>query len=242
MAAAPALTVQRLVRRYGGNAAVGGVDFEAESHRITALIGPNGAGKTTLFHCVAGIEPADAGRVTLAGADISRLAPHRRVRAGLAWTFQRIEVFPTMTVADNLRVGADRRRRPGPDLADLLERLGLDRVGDEQVARLPAGTLRLVELGRALATSPRVLLLDEPASGLDDAQTEAFARLLPRLALDGMAIVLVEHDMKLVAQIADRVYVMDRGRVVSHGTVDEVRGDPAIRALFSDGSLERPNL
>jgi branched-chain amino acid transport system ATP-binding protein len=232
-----ALAVHGLVRRYGGNAAVDQVDLTIESHQITALVGPNGAGKTTVFHCIAGIEPADSGRIELVGADISKLAPHRRVRAGLAWTFQRVEVFATMTVADNLKVGAEQRHRPGPELDELLARLGLDPVRDIPVGQLPTGTLRLVELGRALATGPRVLLLDEPASGLDDAQTTAFAGLLPELVREGMAIVLIEHDVELVTRIADQVYVMDRGQVVAHGPVAQLRREPRVRALFPDTSL-----
>jgi len=209
------LSVRGLIRRYGGNAAVDQVDLDVESHRITALVGPNGAGKTTLFHCIAGIEPADSGQISLNGVDITRLAPHKRVRAGLAWTFQRVEVFATMTVADNLRVGAEQRHRAGPDVDELVLRLGLEQVRDTPTGALPTGTLRLVELGRALATGPRVLLLDEPASGLDNAQNAAFARLLPELVRDGMAVVLIEHDTDLVARIADRVYVMEHGQIVS---------------------------
>jgi len=233
------LSVRGLVRRYGGNAAVDQVDLDVESHQITALVGPNGAGKTTLFHCIAGIEPADSGRITLDGVDITSLAPHRRVRAGLAWTFQRVEVFATMTVADNLRVGAEHRHRAGPSVDGLVARLGLERVRDTPTGQLPTGTLRLVELGRALATGPQVLLLDEPASGLDDAQTAALARLLPELVRDGMAVVLIEHDTDLVSRIADRIHVMDRGRIIKHGVVQEVREDPQVRELFPDASFDR---
>jgi branched-chain amino acid transport system ATP-binding protein len=233
-----ALSVRGLVRRYGGNAAVDRVDLDVESHQITALMGPNGAGKTTLFHCIAGMEPADSGRIELGGTEITHLAPHRRVRAGLAWTFQRVEVFATMTVADNLRVGTEQRRRTGPGVDELISLLGLDQVRDTPTGQLPTGTLRLVELGRALATGPRVLLLDEPASGLDDAQTVAFAHLLPQLVRDGMAVVLIEHDADLVARIADQIYVMDRGRVVSHGDLAQVRQDPRVRELFPDTSFE----
>ena len=231
-----ALSVHGLVRRYGGNAAVDRVDLTVESHQITALVGPNGAGKTTLFHCIAGIEPADAGRIELAGTDITALAPHRRVRAGLAWTFQRVEVFATMTVADNLRVGAEQHGRTASGIDELLARLGLDQFRDTPAGELPTGTLRLVELGRALATQPKVLLLDEPASGLDDAQTTAFALLLPQLVLEGMAVVLIEHDVDLVARIADQVYVMDRGRVIANGPVAGVRQNPRARELFPDTS------
>ncbi|HEV2635281.1 MAG TPA: ABC transporter ATP-binding protein [Actinocrinis sp.] len=236
--ATTALSVHGLVRRYGGNAAVDQVDVTVESHQITALVGPNGAGKTTLFHCIAGIEPADAGRVTLAGKDISDLAPHRRVRAGLAWTFQRVEVFATMTVAENITVGAEQRRSTNHDTDDLVNtliaRLGLDDVRDTTTGELPTGTLRLVELGRALATAPSVLLLDEPAGGLDDAQILAFAKLLPQLVEEGMAVVLIEHDMDLVARIADQIYVMDRGRVIAHGSLAQLRQDARVRELFPD--------
>ena len=233
------LSVHGLIRRYGGNAAVDRVDLAVESHQITALVGPNGAGKTTLFHCIAGIEPADAGRIELAGVDIMALTPHKRVRAGLAWTFQRVEVFPTMTVAENLTVSAEQRRRPGPAVDELIARLGLDDVKGIATGELPTGTLRLVELGRALATGPSVLLLDEPASGLDDAQTAAFAQLLPQLVSEGMAVVLIEHDIDLVTRIANQIYVMDRGRVVAHGPLAQVRQDARVRELFPDTSFEK---
>lgn len=234
-----ALSVRGLVRRYGGNAAVDQVDLEVESHRITALMGPNGAGKTTVFHCIAGIEPADAGRITLGAADLTRLAPHRRVQAGLAWTFQRVEVFATMSVADNFRVGAEQRKRPGPGVDELVALLGLGQVRNTPAGELPTGTLRLVELGRALATGPRVLLLDEPASGLDDAQTAALAHLLPQLVLDGMAVVLIEHDADLVTRIADQIYVMDRGHVVAHGGIRDMHENSRVRELFPEASFER---
>lgn len=210
----PALRIRRLVRRYGGNAAVAGADLDVPAGRITALIGPNGAGKSTLFRCVAGLERADAGRILLHGRDVTRLAPHRRVRAGLAWTFQQPALFGSLTAAENLAVASQRRRGPGPTPEELLDLLGLDRrIAATPAGLLPAGTARLVEVGRALATGPAVLLLDEPAAGLDDTQARALARLLPQLARGGPAVLLIEHDLALVRMVADRICTLDRGQL-----------------------------
>jgi branched-chain amino acid transport system ATP-binding protein len=245
----PPLRVSGLTRRYGGVLAVDHVDLDVPAAAITALIGPNGAGKSTLFGCVTGLERADGGRVLLDGAEVSGLPAHERARRGLAWTFQRLETFTGLTVAENLLVGAENRHGrpliPGLlGLADaragestllvdtLLDRLGLAEVRDVPVARLPTGTMRLVELGRALATSPSVLLLDEPASGLDDSQTGTLAALLRALAATGLAILLVEHDVDLVTRLADVLAVMADGRLIAHGEPAVVRADPAVRAAY----------
>jgi branched-chain amino acid transport system ATP-binding protein len=243
------LVVRQLRRYYGGVAAVDGVDLDAPAGAVTALIGPNGAGKTTLFTCVTGLDPADAGSVTLDGRALDRLPPHERARSGLAWTFQRIELFAGLTVAENVRVGAENRHRRSltrglfgladkGDEADrattgaVLERLGLTPLARTPAGALPTGTMRLVELGRALAGKPRVLLLDEPASGLDDAQIERLADVLRALAADGIAVLLVEHDMRFVSSVADRVSLMASGRVVLTGTPAEVAADPTAQRLY----------
>jgi branched-chain amino acid transport system ATP-binding protein len=244
------LAAEGVVRRYGGVAAVDGVDLSAAAGEVTALIGPNGAGKTTLFACLAGTEPVDGGRVLLQDQDVTGLRPEARARRGLGRTFQRLAVFETLTVSDNLLVGAE-SRRPGSLLAGLVglsARDGGDRGRVEQVLRLldlweirdvPAGRLstggqRLVELGRALCRDPQVLLLDEPASGLDTEETQRLQGVLRGLAADGIAVLLVEHDMGLVLGAADTVYAMAAGRLLASGTPDEVRADPAVRAAYLD--------
>ncbi|MFE7192344.1 ABC transporter ATP-binding protein [Kitasatospora sp. NPDC057541] len=230
------LTARGVVRRYGGIEAVAGVDLVTEPGRVTALIGPNGAGKSTLFDCLAGTARPDAGRVLLGGRDVTRLPVHRRVRLGLARTFQQIAVFPTLSVADNVRVGAEQQRsgaerRPGAAdgrTARALAVFGLGPVAAEPAGGQPTGVLRLVELARALAGEPRVLLLDEPAAGLDSAQTTRLLTVLRGLADDGMALLLVEHDPDLVAELADTVYAMADGRMVAAGPTAAVLADPRV--------------
>ncbi|GAB7188074.1 ABC transporter ATP-binding protein [Kitasatospora sp. Ki12] len=237
------LTARGVVRRYGGIEAVGGVDLVARPGRITALVGPNGAGKSTLFDCLAGTVRPDAGRVLLGGRDVTGLPAHRRVRLGLARTFQQIAVFPTLSVADNVRVGAEQRTgragRTGPagraEARDVAERtvealrlFGLQGLAAEPAGAQPTGVLRLVELARALAGGPRVLLLDEPAAGLDAAQTARLVSVLRGLAERGMALLLVEHDAELVAELADTVYAMAAGRMVAAGPTATVLADPRV--------------
>ena len=211
------LTARRIVRRFGGVTAVDEADLIVPAGRITALTGPNGAGKSTLFDCLSGAQRPDSGRILLSGRDITRLPEHQRARLGLARTFQQIAVFPRLTVGENIRIGAEQAgRRPPAEAARATGRtlalLGLAGLRDRPAAALPGGTLRLVELGRALAADPGVLLLDEPAAGLDRAETERLALLLRALAGNGLAVLLVEHDRELVDRIADTVYTMDRGR------------------------------
>ncbi|WP_063752657.1 ATP-binding cassette domain-containing protein [Streptomyces sp. NRRL S-350] len=228
------LTARGIVRRYGGIEAVGGVDLMALPGRITALVGPNGAGKSTLFDCLAGTARPDAGRVLLGGRDVTRLSAHRRVRLGLARTFQQIAVFPTLSVADNVLVGAEQqnrrqdRRAAAERAARALRLFGLQGVAAESAGAQPTGVLRLVELARALAGGPRVLLLDEPAAGLDGAQTDRLVSVLRGLAGRGMALLLVEHDAELVAELADSVYAMAEGRLVVGGPAAAVLADPRV--------------
>ncbi|MEV6973073.1 ABC transporter ATP-binding protein [Kitasatospora sp. NPDC093806] len=242
------LTARGVVRRYGGIQAVAGVDLAAPPGRVTALIGPNGAGKSTLFDCLAGTARPDAGRVLLGGRDVTRLPVHARVRLGLARTFQQIAVFPTLSVADNVRIGAEQRsrrdngggvtrERAAERTARALGLFGLEAVAAEPAGEQPTGVLRLVELARALAGGPRVLLLDEPAAGLDAAQTARLLTVLRGLAGDGMALLLVEHDPDLVAELADIVYAMADGRVVAAGPTATVLSDPRVARAW--GGAER---
>ncbi|MCF1646516.1 ABC transporter permease subunit [Streptomyces indiaensis] len=218
-AARPLLTARHLHVRYGGFTALDGVDLELSAGRITAVVGPNGAGKSTLFHCLAGTLRPAGGTVRLGGRDITALPAHTRTRLGVARTFQELAVFPTLTVAENIRVGAEQGRVADPGAVErTLRLLGLDGpVRARPAAGLPTGTLRRVELARVLAGGPRVLLLDEPAAGLDTAEVTALARVLKALAADGTALLVVEHDLDLVAGLADVVQVMAAGRIVATG-------------------------
>ncbi|MBV9291428.1 MAG: ABC transporter ATP-binding protein [Frankiales bacterium] len=250
-----------LTKRFGGLTAVDDVSVRTEPGSVTALIGPNGAGKTTLFQCLTGSERPDAGQVLLDGVDITRRTPDARARLGIGRTFQRLSVFPTMTVADNLGVGAENRtsapaalriaallggilglpvvneRKHRPRVEEVLDLLGLGEVRDTVAGTLPTGTLRLVELGRALCHDPRVLLLDEPASGLDTNETQHLQDVLRSVAESGVAVLLVEHDVDLVFDVADRVYAMAEGRLIASGAAADVRSDPAVLEAYLDVSV-----
>lgn len=209
---------------YGDFSVLSGVDLRVAPGQVTALVGPNGAGKSTLFHCLAGTLRPRAGRVVLGGRDVTRRGAHARTRLGLARTFQQPAVFPSLTVAENVGIGAEQGRVRDPAATDrVLRLLGLDGpLRHAPAADLPTGTLRRVELGRALAGGPRVLLLDEPAAGLDLAETAALVRVLRALAADGMALLVVEHDLELVGELADTVYAMSAGRILATGSAGHV--------------------
>jgi branched-chain amino acid transport system ATP-binding protein len=238
--------------RFGGVAALNDVSLDVRGGEVTGLIGPNGAGKTTLFNVVSGLQRPDRGSVRIRGADVTRLGPHRRARQGLARTFQRLELFGTLSAADNVRVGLEVRRHGGtgpksrhaqsPNVAAtaLLERVGVSGVASEPVSALSTGTARLVELARALSIDPRVLLLDEPCSGLDDRETAGLGILLRALAGEGRAVLLVEHDMDIVLEICDVVHVLDFGEIIASGTPSEVRADPAVQAAYLGKATAAP--
>ncbi|WP_328684240.1 ABC transporter permease subunit [Streptomyces sp. NBC_00343] len=231
LATPPLLTAHTLHARYGGFTALDGVDLVVRAGQITAVVGPNGAGKSTLFHCLAGTLRPARGHVRLGRRDITRLAAHARTRLGVARTFQQLAVFTSLTVAENVRVGAEQGRVAEPGAVERALRLfGLD--GDVRslpAADLPTGILRRVELARAFAGGPRVLLLDEPAAGLDTAEVAALALVLRALAAEGTALLVVEHDLDLVADLADVVHVMAAGRIVSSGPPRHVLDTPGAR-------------
>jgi branched-chain amino acid transport system ATP-binding protein len=233
-----ALVLDSIVVRFGGVTAVAGASLRAEPGRVTGLIGPNGAGKTTLFNVVSGMITPDAGAVELDGRDLTQTAPHRRARLGVARTFQRLELFGSLSVFDNVRVAAEiaGRHEPAAVAAALLERVGIAEHADRVAGDLPTGTARLVEVTRALAIDPCVLLLDEPASGLDEEETVRLGALLQSLAAGGLAVLLVEHDMELVMNICDVVYVLDVGFVIASGPPDEVRRDDAVVTAYLGGA------
>ncbi|QGV81371.1 ABC transporter permease subunit [Streptomyces ficellus] len=216
-APAPRLEAHGLVLRYAGSSVLDGVDLVVEPGRVTALVGPNGAGKSSLFHCLAGTARPTSGRVTLDGTDITARPAHVRTRLGVGRTFQELAVFPSLTVEENVRVGGEQGRvRDDPYAVErALRLLGLTGVRHLPAAGLSTGALRRVEVARALAGRPHTLLLDEPSAGLDAAETGALARVLGALAADGTAVLVVEHDLDLVADVAHTVHVMEAGRIVS---------------------------
>jgi branched-chain amino acid transport system ATP-binding protein len=225
--------------RFGGLMAVHEVCLAAEAGRVTGLIGPNGAGKTTLFNVITGLQTPTRGKVLLDGQDVTKLKPHQRSRQRVGRTFQRLEVFGALTARENILVGAEIRNSwdsttedPRAVADEILERVGLREVADRPVDAMPTGMARLVELGRALAIRPKLLLLDEPGSGLDPDETEALGELLVELAGDGMAILLVEHDVELVMRICADLYVLDFGELIAHGTPAQVQADGAVQAAY----------
>jgi len=241
--------VEGVTKKFSGIMALEGASIEVGQHERVGLIGPNGAGKTTFFNCMLGVLAIDAGKVRLAGRDVTRLPVHERARLGIGRTFQRLELFPDATVRDHLFVAERVRRRTGwwRDLIGLgrprreevercdevLELLGLGDLAEEPIERLSLGQCRLVEVGRALMTEPEVLLLDEPSSGLDQRETEALAQTLQEVQADkGFAILLVEHDVDLVASFTTRSYVLDFGRIIYEGPTREVLASDEVRAAY----------
>ncbi|HVV35936.1 MAG TPA: ABC transporter ATP-binding protein [Acidimicrobiales bacterium] len=225
--------------RFGVLAALSAVDLTAEAGRVTGLIGPNGAGKTTLFNVITGLQAPTRGRVIIDGEDVTKLKPHHRARRRVGRTFQRLEVFGALSARENILVAAEIRNswdsateEPGAVADEILERVGLRDVADAPVDAMPTGMARLVELGRALAIRPKLLLLDEPGSGLDPDETEGLGDLLLELAVDGMAILLVEHDVELVMRICEELYVLDFGRLIANGTPAQVQADGAVQAAY----------
>jgi branched-chain amino acid transport system ATP-binding protein len=220
--------------RFGGLQVLDRVTVTAPPGAVTGIIGPNGAGKTTLFNVITGLIPPDRGRVVLDGRDLTHRSPARRARAGLARTFQMLQLFATLTVRENVELAAHAHRRvPGhPSVDDLLDLVGVSDLAGRAAQDLTTGQGRLVELARALATRPKVLLLDEPASGLDDHETRHLAALLRAIATGGPGILLVEHHVPTVMELCDTVHVLDYGRLIAVGPPAQVRRDPAVQAAY----------
>jgi branched-chain amino acid transport system ATP-binding protein len=229
---------------FGGHRALSDVGIAAPEGQVSGLIGPNGAGKTTLFNVITGMLAPTAGRVLLEGRDLRRLDTHKRARRGLGRTFQRLELFTDLSVRDNLRVAGEIRNTWGLGLPGqrinvrleterVLDLIGLRKLADADVSAVPTGTARVVELGRALMTRPRVLLLDEPASGQTEEETQRSGSLLKRLARDdGLAVMLVEHDMALVMAVCDHIHVLDFGQIIAAGPPSDVRADGAVLEAY----------
>jgi len=236
------LEVRDLTKEFGGVVAVNDLSFQVREGQIKALIGPNGAGKTTLFNLLTGLLVATHGRISFLGRNISGLKPHVIAALGISRSFQNVEIFDNMSILENVMLGrhcrtqsgalsisfrtrkaVEEERRMREDALKQLEMVGLDASPDTSPASLPFGKRRLVEFARALATSPRLLLLDEPASGLNIRETEQVATLIRRIRDSGITVMLVEHDMSVVMEISDDVLVMDYGMKIAEGTPREIQ-------------------
>jgi len=237
------LEARAIVKRFGGLAAVDDVSLVVVPGQITSLIGPNGAGKTTLFNCLTGVNPVTSGHVLFEGRDITNLAMHKRAQLGIGRTFQRLEVFVGMSVEDNLLIAAEAMaisnlgRKVGGETPmqvtnRILDMVGLNHLRDVPAGELSTGTLRLVELGRALCLQPSVLLLDEPGSGLDGAESKALEEILVHVKDTGVGILLVEHDVELVMAVSQTIYVVDFGRLIAVGDPAEIAQNPQVRAAY----------
>jgi branched-chain amino acid transport system ATP-binding protein len=233
----PVLEISGITVAFGGAQVLSDVSLSVDAGGVTGLIGPNGAGKTTLFNVVSGLLEPKSGRVVIDGHDVTKAGPASRARRGLSRTYQRLELFTSLTVRDNIRVAGEIRntwgRRGRIDVDAEAERtialVGLGDVADREVSELPTGRARVVEVARALMTQPKVLLLDEPASGQTERETEAFAHLLRRLVDErDLAICLVEHDVGLVMGSCELIHVLDYGELIASGTPQQVREDPVV--------------
>jgi branched-chain amino acid transport system ATP-binding protein len=221
------LTVVQVTRTFGGVVAVDDVSLDVLEGEIVGLIGPNGAGKTTLFNLITRLYRPDRGEISFDGESLLRTPPHRVVRRGIARTFQNVELFSSMTVLEHVLVGRHARR--GRSARELLAYVGLSPLAHRLAADLPYGTRKRVELARALAAGPRLLLLDEPAGGLDHEEVEELGSLIRNLRDDfELTLLLVEHHMGLVMGVADRVHVLDFGSLIASGAPKEVRSDPKV--------------
>jgi ABC-type branched-subunit amino acid transport system ATPase component len=259
-ASAPVLAADDVTVRFGGVVALDQVSLSVPVGATVGLVGPNGAGKTTLFGVLSGLLRPRSGRVQMNGVDVTRRSPQTRARRGLSRTFQRLELFTELTVREHLvlaRRVKDRRERllgmardvsgfgerpgPGEDAAvdEILALLALDGVADRPALAVPLGTGRLLEVGRALAADPSVMLLDEPSSGLDVHETEQLGEALRRVRSErGTAFVLVEHNVEFVLGLSDRVTVLDFGKVLVEGSPEEIRTSPAVQAAYFGAPLE----
>ena len=235
----PVLRADDVSVRFGGLLALDSVHLEAEAGRVTGLIGPNGAGKTTIFNVITGLQAPTEGRIFIGDEDVTNRKPHKRARLRMARTFQRLEVFGSLTARENILVAAEIRNGWSKDREDpkqvtdaIIDRVGLRAVANDPVDSMPTGLARLVELGRALATQPQLLLLDEPGSGLDHNESEVLGDLLLDLAAEGMAVLLVEHDVELVMRVCEEIFVLDFGRLIAQGPPAAIQANEAVQAAY----------
>ena len=221
-----------LTKRFGGVVAVNAIDLAIAEGQVFGIIGPNGAGKTTLINLISGHFRADGGAIRFAGVDVTRLRPDQLARRGIARTFQSIRLFKGLTVLDNVLVGGFLRGSSAAPARALLERFGLAPRADALAGELAYGDQRRLEIARALAAEPRLLILDEPAAGMNATESAALRDTLRALAADGITIILIEHDVRLVMGACARVAVLNFGRKLAEGSPAEVQGDPAVREAY----------
>ncbi|WP_119460377.1 ABC transporter ATP-binding protein [Rhodospirillaceae bacterium SYSU D60014] len=243
---APLLALEDLRVRFGGVAAVDGASLTLEHGTFTGLIGPNGAGKTTLLRLIIGIVRADNGRIRLDGRDITKLAVSRRARLGLAMSHQIVRPFRSLSVLDNVALAAGRRRTRDPLLSllhvkrsterararELLDLVGIGDAADAEPAKLPLGYLKRLEMARALALEPRLLLLDEPLAGLNHSEAHRLADTIAGIHQTGTTVLLIEHNLAEVMRVCRRLVVLDQGRVIAEGEPRAVMADPKVRAAY----------
>src|SRR5438067_6218739 len=232
MSPEPLLATSGLTKRFGGVTAVNAVDLAVARGTVLGLIGPNGAGKTTLINVVSGHFRADGGAVRLDGLELTRLRPDQVARRGVARTFQAIRLFKGLTVMENALLGAFVRGSSRTRARAALERLGLAARGGALAGELAYGDQRRLEIARALAADPKLLILDEPAAGMNPTESAALRELLRALAAEGMTVILIEHDVRLVMGACERVAVLNFGRKIAEGTPAQVQGDPAVRDAY----------
>jgi branched-chain amino acid transport system ATP-binding protein len=232
------LEVDEVTVRFGGVLALSGVSLTAQQGEVTGLIGPNGAGKSTLLGVMSGLLRPQRGKVRLDGQDIVKLSPHARARLGMARSFQRLELWGSMTVRENIVTAAEFATHwrhdvhPASVAGDLIERLSLQPVADTLASALPSGVARVTEVARALATSPRMLLLDEPSAGLDDDESRDLTDTLMAVAAEGTAVLLVEHHVEMVMRACSHIWVLDFGALIADGTAQEIRASEAVQAAY----------
>ncbi|WP_102960156.1 ABC transporter ATP-binding protein [Mangrovicella endophytica] len=249
------LSVQNETKRFGGLLANDAISFDVKEGELLAVIGPNGAGKTTLFNVISGFFPPTTGSIHFDGRDITGASPHRVASSGLIRTYQLVQLFKQLTVLENVEIGSHRVTEGGvfsallrpPSMRrqeeevratarELLRFVGLEKQADMPADSLPYGRQRLLEVARALAAKPRLLLLDEPAAGLNMQETAALAEVIRRIHAGGTTVILIEHDMSLVMQIAQRIVVLDFGRKIAEGTPDEIKAHPDVIAAYLGGT------